>query len=131
MSFDIFVCRFVNTEQVRLEKSTIHEILDTYVTERDPEHHFLQLKTEEAGGTADIYLSSEESIMISNFGGDQMMNVISELLRCLEAVLILPGGTVILNQEADREHLPQEMKSEWTVVVASTGPEITQAIQAS
>ena len=69
--------------------------------------------------------------MISDFGGDRMMNVISELLRRLEAVLILPGGTVILSREADREHLPQEIKGEWAIVVASTGPEITQAIQAS
>ncbi|WP_406505995.1 hypothetical protein [Streptomyces sp. NBC_00212] len=102
MSYDIFVCRFVNAEQVRLEKSAVYEILDAYVTERDPEHHFLQLKTGDAD-TADIYLSSEDSIMIRNFGGDRMMNVISKLFRRLEAVLILPGGTVILSREADRD----------------------------
>ncbi|WP_406505368.1 hypothetical protein [Streptomyces sp. NBC_00212] len=38
MSFDIFVCRFIDAEQVSLEKKTIHDVLDAHVTERDPEH---------------------------------------------------------------------------------------------
>jgi len=59
------------------------------------------------------------------------MNVISELLRRLEAVLILPGGTVILSRDEEREHLPQQLQDEWSVVVASTGTEIMRAIRAS
>ncbi|MBD0741926.1 hypothetical protein [Streptomyces sp. CBMA152] len=130
MSYDIFVFRFVNSEQVHLERDVIHEILDAHVTERDPERHFLQLKTGEGGGVADIYLSSESSIMISNFGGDGIMDIISEIMQRLEAVLVLPGGTVVLSREADRQHLPEDFK-DWSVVVASTGQEITQAIRAS
>ncbi|MER7686234.1 hypothetical protein [Streptomyces sp. NPDC097610] len=131
MSYDVFVCRFVNGDQVPQDKNTVYEVLDPYVTARDPEHHFLQLKAGEDGGTADVYLNSENSILISNFGGVEIMNIISDLLRRLEAVLILPGGTVILNGDADREHLSQDLKDEWSVVVAPTGAEITQAIQAS
>ncbi|MGW2571096.1 hypothetical protein [Streptomyces sp. NPDC001537] len=131
MSYDIYVCRFVNGEQESLDQDILHEVLTPYVAARDPEHGFLQLKSPTGGGGADVYLTSENSITISHFGGDEIMNVISDLIHRLEAVLILPGGTVIVDRDEDRDHLTQSFRDEWSVVVASTGAEITQAIQAS
>ncbi|MEU7059410.1 hypothetical protein [Streptomyces sp. NPDC046197] len=130
MSYDVYVCRFVNGEQEPLDMDIVHEVLDLYVTARDPEHGFLQIKSE-SGGEADVYLSSEKTITINHFGGDEIMDVISELLRRLDATLILPGGTVILHSDEGSEHLSQNLKDEWSIVIASTGKEITRAIQAS
>ncbi|WP_146046182.1 hypothetical protein [Streptomyces cahuitamycinicus] len=131
MSYDVYVCRFVNGEQELLDQRILQEILAPYVTVRDSENGFLQLRSPAGGGEADVYLSNESTITISHFGGDEMMNIISDLIRRLEAVLILPGGTVIVPRSADRDHLPENFKNEWSVVVASAGEEITKAIQAS
>ncbi|MFI0136200.1 hypothetical protein [Streptomyces luteogriseus] len=131
MSYDIYMCRFLNGEQELLDEDILQEILAPYVTAQDAENGFLQLKSPTGGGEADVYLTNESMITISHFGGDEIMSVISDLIRRLEAVLILPGGTVIVPRGADRDHLPQNFRDEWSVVVASAGAEITKAIQAS
>jgi hypothetical protein len=131
VSFDVYVCRFVNGEQELLDQHILEETLAPYVTAQDSENGFLQLKSPTGGGEADVHLGNESTVTISHFGGDEIMNVISDLIRRLEAVLILPGGTVIVPRSADRNHLPQNFRDEWSVVVASAGAEITKAIQAS
>ena len=131
MSYDVFMYRFTKGESVPLNKGAMHEVLDPYVTARDPENGFLRITAGADGGEAEIYTGSEESITINRLGGDEVMNVISDLLRRLEAVLVLPGGTVILSRDEDREHLPQQLRDEWSVVVAPTGPEIARAIRVS
>lgn len=129
MSYDIFPCRFVHGESTTMDMKIAHEVLDPYVIARAPEHNFLQLQAGDHG-VADVYLT-ESSMMINHFGGERIMDLIAELLQRLEAALLLPSSTVIINREQDREHLPQQLLDEWSVVVASTGEEITRAIQAS
>jgi hypothetical protein len=130
VSYDVFVCRFVNGEPASLDQQVVNEVLAPYVTERDPEHGFLHLKAGD-GGEADIYANSETSIMINHFGVGEIMDVVADLLKRLEAVLVLPGGTVVLHRAEDRAHLSQSFRDEWSVVVASTGEKITEAIRAS
>ncbi|WP_344386954.1 hypothetical protein [Streptomyces vastus] len=104
--------------------------LDPYVTARDPEHGFLQL-TAGDGGQADVYTSTDTNITVSHFSVGEIMDVIADLLQRLGAVLVLPGGTVVLQREEDREHLSQDLKDGWTHVVASTAEEIAEAIRVS
>ncbi|MER5933556.1 hypothetical protein [Streptomyces sp. NPDC002054] len=130
MSYDIFPCRYVNGEPAPLDRDIALEVLGPYVTARDPEGTFLQLAAGEYQ-EADVYLGTESSFMISHFGGERIMDLISELLQRLEAVLLLPGGTVLINRDEDGKHLPPNMRDEWSVVVASTGEAITRAIRAS
>ncbi len=129
VSYEIFVCRFVNGEPVALDKEAVHEALGPYVTVRD--RNFLQIKAGSDGGGADVYFSSDTNITINHFGGDEIMNVISELVRRTEASLILPGGTVILSRGEERECLPASIRDGWAVAVAATGEEITRAIRES
>ncbi|ATL27644.1 hypothetical protein [Streptomyces formicae] len=129
MSYDIFVCRFVDGEPAVLDKEVAHEALDPYVTARD--ENFLQIKAGSDGGSADIHFSSDTNITINHLGGDEIMNVIVELVRRTESSLILPGGTVVLSRDEDRECLPESIRDGWEVAVASTGEEITRAIRES
>ncbi|MFE7774570.1 hypothetical protein ACFU5O_11815 [Streptomyces sp. NPDC057445] len=130
MSFDIFVCRFEKGEPAPLDMSAAHEVLGPHVVTRDPELNFLQVSTGE-GEAADVYLSSPTNITFNRFGGEGVMDLLAGLLRRLDAVLVVPGGTVVLQQEEDQERLPSALKDGYTVVVARTGAEITQAIRAS
>lgn len=108
----------------------MNEVLDPYVTARDPEHGFLQLTAGDRGQAA-VYTSTDTSIMISHFSVGEIMDVIADLLKRLGAVLVLPGGTVILQREEDREHLSQDLKDGWSHAVASTGEKIAEAIRVS
>ncbi|WP_159392933.1 hypothetical protein [Streptomyces cyaneogriseus] len=131
MSYDVFIHRFEEGESAPLDMSVLQEVLSPYVTARHPETGLLQIAAKNDGGEADVYVNGESSITINHFGGDVIMNVISEMLRRLGAVLILPGGTVIVDRDEDRCQLPSYMRNEWSVIVAPSGEEITRAIRAS
>jgi hypothetical protein len=131
VSYDVFVHRFKEGESASLDMNVLQEVLSPYVTAQHPETGLLQIAANNDGGEADVYVKGESSITINHFGGDVIMNVISEMLRRLGAVLILPGGTVIIDRDDDRCHLPSYMRDEWSVIVAPSGAEITRAIQAS
>ncbi|MGW1804632.1 hypothetical protein [Streptomyces sp. NPDC002078] len=130
MSYDIFVHRFSDGEMAPLNKSTVYQVLGPYIHSQNPEGTFLQIRTED-GGRADVYLNTDTSVMINHFGGDTAMDLIAELLRRLGAVLLLPEGTVVLSRPEDRESLPQTLRDEWSITVASTGAEIARGIQES
>ncbi|MEU6182583.1 hypothetical protein [Streptomyces coeruleorubidus] len=100
------------------------------MTARDPEHGSLQL-TAGDGGQADVYTSTDTNITISRCSVGEIVDVIADLLKRLGALLVLPGGTVILQRAADRAHLPQDLKDGWSHVVAPTGEEIAEAIRMS
>ncbi|MGR4850785.1 hypothetical protein [Streptomyces sp. LARHCF252] len=87
----------------------MNAVLDPYVTAQDPEHGFLQL-TAGDGGQADVCTSNDTNVTISRFSLEEIIDVIADLLKRLGAVLVLPGGTVILQRAADREHLSQDLK---------------------
>lgn len=131
MSYDVFVHRFREGEPTPLDRRVVQEIMSPYVTAHDPETGFFRIAVKNGEGEADVYTKDESSITINHFGGEVIMNLISKMLRRLEAVLILPGGTVIVDRDEDRGHLPLFMRNEWSVIVAPTGEEITRAIRAS
>ncbi|WP_158780836.1 hypothetical protein [Streptomyces sp. NRRL S-237] len=130
MSFDIFVCRFENGEPASLDMSAAHEILAPHVVARDPEIGFLQVSTAE-GEEAGVYLNGPTGITLNRFGGDGIMELLADLLRRLDAVLVVPGGSTIIRRDEDRALLPAALKDEWPVVVARSGAEIARAIRAS
>ncbi|MFB4421419.1 hypothetical protein C5F59_010020 [Streptomyces sp. QL37] len=130
MSFDIFVCRFENGEPVTLDMSAAHEVLGPYAVVRDPETDFLLVSTAE-GEEASVYFNNPTGITFNRFGGDGIMDLLAVLLRRLSAVLVVPGGPTMIQQDEDRELLPASLRDEWPVVVARTGAEIDRAIRAS
>ncbi|MEU6343728.1 hypothetical protein ABZ883_22625 [Streptomyces sp. NPDC046977] len=131
MSYDIYVHRFEGGESAPLDKVIAAEVLDSYVVVRVPDNKFLQLDMGR-NERADVYFSTDTHITFTRFGGERIMDIVAELLERLGASLVLLGGTVVLRQEAHREHLPQLMRDDdWSVVVARTGQEIMRAIEAS
>lgn len=104
VSYDVFMHRFKEGESAPLDMNVLQEILSPYVTAQHPDTGLLQIAANDDGGEADVYVKGESSIMINHFGGDVIMNVISEMLRRLGAVLILPGGTVIVGRDDAAPH---------------------------
>ncbi|MET7495240.1 hypothetical protein [Streptomyces sp900116325] len=83
------------------------------------------------GEEAGVYFNNPTGITFNRFGGDGIMDLLAVLLRRLDAVLVVPGGPTMIQQDEDRELLPASLRDEWPVVVARTGAEIDRAIRAS
>ncbi|MFH9608350.1 hypothetical protein [Streptomyces sp. NPDC017448] len=129
MSFDIFVCRFENSEPATLDMSAAHEVLDPHAVVRDPETDFLLVVTTE-GDEAGVYFNNPTGITFNRFGGDGIMDLLAALLQRLDAVLVVPDGPTMIQRDEDRELLPTSLR-DGPVVVARTGAEIDRAIRAS
>ncbi|MGW1187161.1 hypothetical protein [Streptomyces sp. NPDC002559] len=129
MSFDVFVCRFEAGEAAPLDMDAAHEILDPHAVVRDPGADFLLVSAGE-GEEAAVYFNGPTGITLNRFGGAGIMDLLAVLLRRLDAVLVVPGGPVVVRGDEDREQLPAALKGEWPVVVARTGAEIDRAIRA-
>ncbi|MFF9854326.1 hypothetical protein [Streptomyces litmocidini] len=129
MSYDIFVMRFDNGETVPLDMAVAHEVLDPFAVARDPEAGFLAVAVE--GEEADVYFNAPTGITFNRFGGGGVMDLLAVLLRRLDAVLVAPGGPVVVPRDGIRQHLPEALTDDCPVVVARTGVEIDQAIRAA
>ncbi|WP_418959399.1 hypothetical protein [Streptomyces tritici] len=129
MSFDMFVLRYVAGEPAPLDRDVLDEVLGPYVAARDPAVDLLQLRVGERGG-ADVWLR-ETSLTLNHVAGQGALDLVCALLRRLGAVLALPGGTVVLYRDEDRERLPPELRDAAVLVVATTGAELGRAIRES
>lgn len=125
MSFEVFVMRFAGGEAVPLDQDVVRQVLDPYVTARDAEGLELAVETPD-GGQADVVLR-DDCVTFHRFGGAGVMDLVSALLRRLEAVLIVPGGPFLVHRAEDWAHAP----SEGPVVVAPDGGALLRAIRAS
>ncbi|MDD9375135.1 hypothetical protein M8Z33_00290 [Streptomyces sp. ZAF1911] len=128
MSFDIFVMRFDKGETAPLDMAVAHEVLDPFTVARDPEADVLWVRTAE-GDEADVYLQPPDGITFNRFGSGGIMDLLADLLRRLDAVLVVPGGPVVLTRDEARHQLPEAMVDDCPVVVARTGAEIDRAIR--
>ncbi|MEU1478514.1 hypothetical protein ACFYZ8_11100 [Streptomyces sp. NPDC001668] len=128
MSYDIFVMRFENGETVPLDMAVAHEVLGPFAVARDPELDVLSVRTAE-GEEADVYLNPPDGITFNRFGGGGIMDLLADLLRRLDAVLVIPGGPVVIRSDEIRRHLPDALADDCPTVVARTGAEIDRAIR--
>ncbi|MFD8013408.1 hypothetical protein [Streptomyces sp. NPDC058955] len=128
MSYDIFVMRFENGETVPLDMAVAREVLDPFVAGRDPGADVLSVRTAD-GQEADVYLNPPDGITFNRFGGGGVMDLLADLLRRLDAVLVIPGGPVVLQADEARNQLPDVLTDGTPTVVARTGAEIDRAIR--
>ncbi|WP_405923970.1 hypothetical protein [Streptomyces sp. NBC_00035] len=130
MSYDIFVMRFENGETVPLDMAVAREVLDPFVAGRDPGVDVLSVRTAD-GEEADVYLNPPDGITFNRFGGGGVMDLLAVLLRRLDAVLVVPGGPVVVQSDDVRHRLPDILADGVPTVVARTGADIDQAIRAA
>jgi hypothetical protein len=57
------------------------------------------------------------------------MDLLADLLRRLDAVLVIPGGPVVVQRDEIRRHLPDALAEGCPTVVARSGAEIDRAIR--
>ncbi|MFE9257412.1 hypothetical protein [Streptomyces sp. NPDC006879] len=128
MSADIFVMRFESGETAPLDMGVAHEVLGPFAVAREAD--FLSVRTAD-GEEADVYFNPPTGITFNRFGGGGVTDLLAVLLRRLDAVLVAPGGPVLVPREALRQLLPDALTDGCPVVVAGTGAEIDRAFKAA
>jgi hypothetical protein len=121
--------RFQAGAPAQIDSPEFWELLAS-VWERPPdERGFVRVVRGE--GEADVYTGrpgdSPESVMVSRFGGDEMMDLIVELARQADAVIIGPEMPPLLTRAEQAEHLPPDMDLGKPVCIA-TGRELSELI---
>jgi hypothetical protein len=98
--------------------------------EKPPDEHGF-VRVVRGDGEADVYArrpgESLESVMVNHFGGDEIMDLIVELARQADAVIIGPDLPPLLTRGGQREQLPPDMGLGEPVLIAS-GQELSETI---
>ena len=129
MSYDLFLTRFEAGEPAEIDRPEFWELLATAWEEPPDQHRFVRLVRGE--GTADVYARQvgepQDSVMINHFGGSEIMDLIVELARQADAVIIGPDRPPLLTRAEQCAQLPTDMGIGEPVLIA-TGRDLTKTI---
>jgi hypothetical protein len=129
MSYDLFLMRFDAGAPAQIDSPEFWELLARAWQKPPDDHGFVRLVR--GDGEADVYAGrlgeALESVMVNHFGGDEIMDLIVELARQADAVIIGPDLPPLLTRTEQRDQLPPDMDLGEPVLIAS-GHELSQTI---
>ena len=122
MSYSLYLCRFVGGEPAPMDETAIRDVLAA-----------LEELEAEDGGTVDVDGDAHGLTFHHPSPGrvlDLVLDLVAELARRTGAVVVPEGRPAILTTEADRRHLPDNLRAEAIVVPppALTGQAISLAV---
>jgi hypothetical protein len=121
VSYDIYLMRFEAGEAAEIDAPEFWELLAGAWENPPDEHGFVRVVRGDGG--ADVYAGQvgepQDSVMINHFGGDEIMDLIVELARQADAVIIGPDLPPLLTRADQREQLPPDMGLGDPVVIES------------
>ena len=121
--------RFQAGASAKIDSLEFWELLARAWEERPDEHGFVRLVR--GDGEADVYAGrpgeSLESVMVGHFGGNEIMDLIVELARQADAVIIGPDLPPLLTRAEQREQLPPDLGLGEPVLIGS-GHELNETI---
>jgi hypothetical protein len=131
MSFDMFVQRFRDGDAAPMS-SAAFEVLRPYIDRAEAERDFWHLRAPD-DGEADIFAAvaagAMEGLMISRFSAGAVLDLLVEFVCQADAVLLPPGCPALLTAEAQRRHLPDELRP--GAVVVRNGGDVEHALRTS
>lgn len=129
MSYDVFVQGFYAGNAAPMPSSAF-DVFRSHVDRTDSEHHFWHVRTPD-GGEADIYADvtpgTFHSLMINHFSAGRPLDLLAEFTIQASAVILAPGGPMMLTTEAQRQHLPDGFQSD--AIIVRNGDDIRQALE--
>lgn len=130
MSYDLCLTRFDEGEAVEIDAPEFWQLLASAWEAPPDKHGFVRLVL--GAGEADVYAGQfgvpQDSVMINHFGGDEIMDLIVELARQADAVIIAPDSPPLLTRTDQREQLPPDMDLGEPILITS-GHELRQTIE--
>lgn len=127
VSYEVFLFRFRNGDSTDIDAGRVMSLVEPLIISRSAEHGYARLRAAD-GGEADIYGVGEEtaSLMFSRWAWGGICDLMANLARELDMVIMPPDRPVMIISEQQRAHLPEEFVIEATVV--HTGIDIQRVI---
>ncbi|MFG2747353.1 hypothetical protein [Streptomyces xanthophaeus] len=124
MSYSFYLMRFVDGEVAALDAERFLRVIGPYVTARDPELGFVQLRAED-GGRADVYFRAHPQdglthVTFTHVGVGAVFGLLARLTAELSASFAPQDDVTLILDEDARPHLPPPLRRD-AVVVAPTG----------
>lgn len=127
VSYDVFLFRFQNGDTTDINASHLMPLVKPFIISREEEHDYARLRAPD-GGEADLYGVGEDadSLMFSRWSWGGICDLMANLARELDMVIIPPDRPAMIAGEQQRSHLPEEFVTE--AVVVHTGVDIQRVI---
>jgi hypothetical protein len=127
MSYDVHLFRFQRGECVDIDAARLMELIQPLIVWSDEEFDHVQLRAPD-GYEADLYGAGEDAsvLLFSHWCFGDICEMTAKLARELDMVIVPPDRPVMIIDERQRAHLPQEMTAK--AVVVRTGTDIQRII---
>ncbi|GID92580.1 hypothetical protein ACFQFC_39695 [Amorphoplanes digitatis] len=129
MSYDMLVMRFEHGEPAPMPGTAFRAAFEACIDRTEPEFHYWHV-TAPDGGDASLYggLTDDQlgSILFNRFSTGAVLDLLATFLNLAGAVVIPPDRPTMLADEAQREHLPEELRT--NAVVVRSGADMESVI---
>jgi hypothetical protein len=128
VSYDVFLFRFQRGECMDIDAARLMELIQPLIVWSDHEHDCVGLRAAD-GGEADLYGVCEDAaaLMFSHWSWGNICELMAKLAWELDMVIVPGDRPVMLIDERQRAHLPEEEFIAEAVVVR-TGLDIQRVI---
>jgi hypothetical protein len=126
MSFDIFLQSFKDGEATQGNPEAARLALEPYLAGA-LEEGYARIRT--ADGEADVYGVGSDSLMFNHAGGESIWQVMVDVARAAEWVIMPVGFPVCVMREDMISELPAELQD--AALVISSGADLRDAIAGS
>ncbi|WP_432513314.1 hypothetical protein [Kineococcus sp. SYSU DK001] len=120
MSLDVFVTRYVDGGEVRLDPAAVRAVLEPVASERDRQHSFLRVGDED--DALDVYGwdGSDDPLesLLVEIEGERWRGTVLDLARAAGAALVLESGPVAVPDAGLLAHLSPELRAGAVVVTS-------------
>jgi hypothetical protein len=125
VSYDVFLFRFEHGETTDIDAGRLMSLVEPLIVHRA--ENFARVRAAD-GGEADLYGVDENAatLMFSHWSWGGICDLMADLARELDMVIVPPDRPAMIAAERQRAHLPDEFTAEATVV--RTGADIQRVI---
>ncbi|MUL84784.1 MULTISPECIES: hypothetical protein [unclassified Mycolicibacterium] len=124
MSFDIFVVAFRDGESTPIPTATFLEVFARHLDVTNPESP--EIRCADGGGgelvSLDLQADSQDSIAVHRPAGHQVFDLLVELARRANAVILAPGYPTLIVHTDQLAHIGDDLRSD--VRVIATGQDV-------
>jgi len=117
VSLDVFLTRYVDGVETVLDPVAVRTVLEPHVVERDAEHEFVRIGTEDDSLEVFGYGDDMDSLMLE-IDGDDVRRIVLDLARTVGGVLGVTDGPVAVTDETLLAQLPTELRGGAVVVTS-------------
>ncbi|MEQ7011348.1 hypothetical protein ABN028_34800 [Actinopolymorpha sp. B17G11] len=126
MSFDVFFQGFDDGDDGSGGDDLMRQILEPHIVRKDPAHDFAYV--EYGDGDAEVYIG-DGRMMATHVSGTDPWHLLVEGARAAGWVILPVGCATCLTDEAQRPHLPDELRAD--AVLVATGEDLLSVIRSS